>query len=325
MNADWNATSGKAEILNKPTIPTVNDATLTIKQDGTVMGTFTANQGTNQTIEITSPEYQILSISNDTIFLTNGGFVKVNVNWDNVANKPTFSTVAFTNDYGDLSNRPANLSDFNNNTNFITAADVPEQVQADWTEVDSTSKAFIYNKPTIPTVPTSLNAFSNDPGFITATDVPAQVQSDWDETNATSAAYIKGKPDLSQYLTTASMNNYVTKTEDETIGGDKTFTDNVSVAPTGSIEVPSVLDNVGTDGTINLSTTTGTGDCEQAVNFCDLQNVYNSILAKFNELNDQIDDLLDSINDLNKQLTIPKDGEACPNNPTVSVLVTNAG
>ena len=318
MNADWNATSGKAEILHKPTIPTVNDATLTIKQDGTVMGTFTANQSTNQTIELTSPatEYQVLSIGHDTLYLSNGGFVVLD--WDNIGNKPSFSSVAFTNDYGDLSNRPANLSDFYNNTNFITAADVPEQVQADWTEVDSTSKAFIYNKPTIPTVPTSLNAFSNDPGYITATDVPAQVQSDWDETNATSAAYIKGKPDLSQYLTTASMNNYVTKTEDETIGGDKTFTDNVSVAPTGSIEVPSVLDNVGTDGTINLSTTTGTGDCEQAVNFCDLQNVYNSILAKFNELNEQIDDLLDSIKDLNKELNTPKDGEACPNNPTVS-------
>ena len=320
VNADWNATSGKAEILNKPTIPTVNDATLTIKQDGTVKGTFTANQGTNQTIEITSPapEYQILSISNDTIFLTNGGFVKVNVNWDNVANKPSFSAVAFTNEYGDLSNRPTQLSDFTNNQGFITAADVPAQVQSDWSETDSTSMAFIHNKPAIPTVPTNLSSFNNDEGFITTADIPAQVQADWEETNTTSGAYIQHKPDLSQYLTTADMSNYVTKTEDESVGGDKTFTDNVSVAPTGSLEVPSVLDNVGSNGTLNLSTSTGTGDCEQAVNFCDLQNVYNSILAKFNELNDQIDDLLDSIKDLNKELNTPKDGVACPNSPTVS-------
>ena len=320
VNADWNATSGKAEILNKPTIPTVNDATLTIKQDGTVKGTFTANQGTNQTIEITSPapEYQILSISNDTIFLTNGGFVKVNVNWDNVANKPSFSAVAFTNEYGDLSNRPTQLSEFTNNQGFITAADVPAQVQSDWSETDSTSMAFIHNKPTIPTVPTNLSSFTNDEGFITAADIPAQVQADWEETNTTSGAYIQHKPDLSQYLTNADMSNYVTKTEEESVGGDKTFTDNVSVAPTGSLEVPSVLDNVGSNGTLNLSTSTGTGDCEQAVNFCDLQTVYNSMLDKFNALNDQIDGLLDSIKDLNKQLNTPKDGEACPNSPTVS-------
>lgn len=116
----------------------------------------------------------------------------------------------------------------------------------------------------------------------------------------------------------------MTKTEDETVGGDKTFTGDVTlsgdnvVSAVGSLEVPSVLDNVGSNGTLNLSTSTGTGDCEQAVNFCDLQTVYNSMLDKFNALNDQIDGLLDSIKDLNKQLSTPKDGEACPNSPTVS-------
>ena len=99
VNADWNATSGAAEILNKPDIagmqhqidslqnvlnnlqntvnvnqhdslatvaftgsysdlngaPTVNDATLTIQQDGQTVGTFTANQGVDQTINITTP------------------------------------------------------------------------------------------------------------------------------------------------------------------------------------------------------------------------------------------------------------------------------
>ena len=306
-----------AQYAKTTDIPTVNDATLTIKQNGTEIGTFTANQATNQEINIT-PEYQILSISNDTIFLTNGGFVKVNVNWDNVSDKPAFSTMAFSNDYNDLTNKPENLSDFNNDRGFITAADVPAQQQADWNETDSTAVSFIQNKPTIPTIPTDVSAFNNDQGYITALDVPEQVQSDWEETDATSKAYIKRKPDMSQYLTTADMSNYVTKTDDETIGGDKTFTGNTTITATGSIEVPSVLDNVGTDGALNLSTTTGTGDCEQAVNFCDLQNVYNNILAKFQDLNDQIDDLLDSIKDLNKELNTPKDGEACPTTPTVS-------
>lgn len=43
------------DLLNKPTIPTVNNATLTIQKNGTKVQTFTANQGTNATANITVP------------------------------------------------------------------------------------------------------------------------------------------------------------------------------------------------------------------------------------------------------------------------------
>lgn len=50
VNSDWNANSGVAQILNKPTIPTVNDSTITITQGGVTKGTFTTNQSGNTTI-----------------------------------------------------------------------------------------------------------------------------------------------------------------------------------------------------------------------------------------------------------------------------------
>ncbi len=53
--SDWDATSGKAQILNKPTIPTVNNGTLTIQKNGTQVATFTANQSGNSTANITVP------------------------------------------------------------------------------------------------------------------------------------------------------------------------------------------------------------------------------------------------------------------------------
>lgn len=53
VNADWDATEGVAQILNKPTIPTVNNATLTLKQGTTTLGTFTANASTD--VEVTIP------------------------------------------------------------------------------------------------------------------------------------------------------------------------------------------------------------------------------------------------------------------------------
>lgn len=52
VNADWDSTSGVSEILNKPTIPTVNDATITVVQGSTTKGTFTLNQGTDATITL---------------------------------------------------------------------------------------------------------------------------------------------------------------------------------------------------------------------------------------------------------------------------------
>lgn len=57
VQSDWDVTdtSSDAFIKNKPTIPTVNNATLTIQRNGTTVQTFTANQATNVTANITVP------------------------------------------------------------------------------------------------------------------------------------------------------------------------------------------------------------------------------------------------------------------------------
>lgn len=57
INSDWNANSGVAEILNKPTIPTVNNATLTISQNGVSKGTFTSNASSDVSIDLTDTTY----------------------------------------------------------------------------------------------------------------------------------------------------------------------------------------------------------------------------------------------------------------------------
>lgn len=57
VQADWNQTNTSADdyIKNKPTIPTVNNATLTIQKNGTTVNTFTANASSNVTANITVP------------------------------------------------------------------------------------------------------------------------------------------------------------------------------------------------------------------------------------------------------------------------------
>lgn len=57
VQADWTQTDDTAEdyIKNKPTIPTVNDAVLTVQKNGTAVGTFSANAATGAIINITVP------------------------------------------------------------------------------------------------------------------------------------------------------------------------------------------------------------------------------------------------------------------------------
>ena len=46
-------TGNYSDLSNRPTIPTVGNGTVTIKQAGTSKGTFTMNQSGNTTIELT--------------------------------------------------------------------------------------------------------------------------------------------------------------------------------------------------------------------------------------------------------------------------------
>ena len=90
VNSDWNASSGVAEILNKPTlaavatsgaysdltgtptIPTVNNATLTVTQNGTTAGTFTANSSSDTTIALTDTTYADFTGATSSVAGTHG-------------------------------------------------------------------------------------------------------------------------------------------------------------------------------------------------------------------------------------------------------------
>ena len=64
------ATSGSYnDLSNKPTIPTVNNATLTIQKNGTTVKTFTSNSNTDVTANISVPT-KTSDLTNDSGFLT---------------------------------------------------------------------------------------------------------------------------------------------------------------------------------------------------------------------------------------------------------------
>ena len=174
-NKDYN------DLTNKPTIPTVP----------TNVSSFTNDAGY-------LTENQVLNISNDTIFLTGGGYVKLPAgfsgNYNDLTNKPTIPTVptnvsSFTNDagyltsysetdpvfsawdkdYNDLTNKPTiptvptNVSDFTNDAGYLTSYSETDPVFSTW-DKDYND---LTNKPTIPTVPTNVSEFTNDAGYLT--------------------------------------------------------------------------------------------------------------------------------------------------------------
>ena len=94
VNSDWNASSGVAEILNKPTIPTVGDGTITITQGGVTKGTFTTNQSGNTTIDVDAGGSSLPSqTGNSGKFLTTDG---TDASWATAATIDDNSTSSLT-------------------------------------------------------------------------------------------------------------------------------------------------------------------------------------------------------------------------------------
>ena len=79
------ATSGSYnDLSNKPTIPTVNNGKLTIQKNGTTVETFTANQSSSVTANITVPT-KTSEITNDSGFITSNGSVKSVIDYNDAS------------------------------------------------------------------------------------------------------------------------------------------------------------------------------------------------------------------------------------------------
>lgn len=166
-----------------------------------------------------------------------GAEVNVQANWsqtdnsadDFIKNKPDMSiyaqsanlaTVATSGSYTDLVNKPTipdaqvqsnwNETDTNSKAYIQNKPSIPAaQVQSDWDQTNSSAPDFIKNKPTIPAgvvVDQTYNASSTNAqaGVAVAeaiASVPAQVQADWNETNTSSKSYIQNKPTIPAAVT----------------------------------------------------------------------------------------------------------------------------
>ena len=129
-----------------------HNGVLTIQKNGADIGTFSANQETNETINISVPT-KTSDLNNDSGFITG-------VSWNDVSNKPAFATVATSGSYNDLSNKPT-IPTVNNATLTI---------QKNGTTVKTFTANASSNVTANITVPTKTSDLNNDSGFLTSAD-----------------------------------------------------------------------------------------------------------------------------------------------------------
>lgn len=208
VNADWNATSGDAQILNKPTKVSnfTNDAGyLTTETDPTVPAWAKAAQKPSYTAaEVGAPTVQEMNtaignaigninsfdmavvqslptqnISTHTIYLvpktgeTNDvydEYIYINSNWEMVGN-----TQIDLSDYALKSELPTKVSELNNDSGYLTSYTETDPTVPQWAKAStkpSYTAAEVGALPSDTHIPSTTAELTNDAGFITVEEVP---------------------------------------------------------------------------------------------------------------------------------------------------------
>lgn len=165
VNADWNASSGVSEILNKPTLGTAAAADTT--------DFATAAQGTKADTAVQPADLAPVATSGSYNDLSNKPTIpeaQVNADWNSssgiseILNKPNLAAVATSGSYNDLSDKPT-----------IPAA----QIQSDWNQTNNQALDYIKNKPTIPTAAAEIS-YDNTTTPVPSTNVQDAIDNIYD-------------------------------------------------------------------------------------------------------------------------------------------------
>ena len=139
-------------------MPTVNDATLTIQQNGTTVDTFTANASSNVTANITVPT-KTSDLANDgsdgtSTYVEAGQLATVATSgqYSDLSGTPSLATVATTGDYDDLTNKPT----------IPTVNDATLTIQRNGTNVQTFTANASSNVTADISVPTKTSDLTND-------------------------------------------------------------------------------------------------------------------------------------------------------------------
>lgn len=243
VNSDWNATSGVAQILNKPDIPSVSQVDNTgtsITVGSTSYNIVTTYSPLGNANTYTAPSWSAMDNAYSELnFRTHVDGTSIDINADDELYVKSLSADRLTNG---TNNKVFTASEQTKLAGIAAGAEV--NVQSDWNETNTSSDAFIKNKPTIP---------------------DAQIQSDWNQTNTSAKDYIKNKPNIvnsingfSGSISTVNSKLVTTSVPNVTsIGSASTW--NFSMGTGNDIHTLIITGNNSTTPTLGTSITVATG------------------------------------------------------------------
>ena len=231
------------------TQPTVNDASLTIKKNGSSVGTFTANASSNVDVDITVPT-KTSDITNDSGYIDN-----------TVSNLTNYYDQTTVNNMFNALTIPTKTSDLTNDSGFVSDADyasandagvikVGSGLSIDANGVLSSSGLASVDWTDITNKPTNVSYWTNDAGYITSAALPTKTSDLTNDSGFITSASVPTKTsDLtndSGFITSSVNNlaNYYKKTETYTQSEVNSLL-NAIVVPTKTSD----LQNDGSDGT----------------------------------------------------------------------------
>ena len=198
VNSDWNASSGIAQILNKPTIPSLLNDLTDVDTAGQSLKKVLYYDGTKwipYLLPAVSYSGSYKDLSNQpaipktlTDLIGSGTAAGQIIQWSG-------TTWAIVTPSWSLEK----LSDVN--VGSLVNGDVLtwDDINGEWINTQLAAVAYsgdyndLSNQPTIPRLTSEL---TNDSGFITISDVPTQVQSNWTQSDSGQVDYIKNKPTI---------------------------------------------------------------------------------------------------------------------------------
>lgn len=178
------------------TIPTViNDAKLTIQQNGTEIGNFTANSAVDKTVNITVPTKlseleddssfaktselptKTSELENDSGYITSADIPNIPVTTVNGKTGAVVLNATDVRALPDTTTIPDKTSQLINDSGYITSTDIPNipvQSVNGKTGVVELTAADVGALPNTTTIPTKISQLSNDSGYITSVEAPVQ-------------------------------------------------------------------------------------------------------------------------------------------------------
>ena len=310
--------------------PTVKDATLTIQKNGAEVGKFTANASADKTINITVPT-KVSDLNNDSGFIT--GYTETD---------PTVKDSKITIQKNGVDVNSFTLNQSSGETINITVPDAPGTLNTTNTEAQSTSTSEplsgnvslhkisktgsyndLLNKPDINDATLNIKNGETSLGTFTAnavTNKEIDISSALPTVNNnTVTVNLNGSSAGSFTLNqssnaTVDLNNVVITTASNTFTGTNDFT-----SDNARITVPSKFD-------IENRPTSDAPCTQDAVNICDLWAVFDSLTKRMDQMQETINGLRDSLQNVMPKLTLvaePTAGVICGETPATITYTAN--